>query len=123
MNIREKQLTVPTFMFKETGKTSAGKHNHVLPSPTGPAFNPHLSHDVGFKVKNEKVFPTISKTCLGEKHTKQIHTSLPDKMRTDNFSNSKELIDTVFSLRKSETHGRKSREQIGNLKLFKKSSI
>lgn len=117
------ELIVPNSVFKETGKKSVGKHNNVLPFPTVPRLNPHLSHGVGFKVKNEKVFLTINKHCLGENRTKQIHTSLSDKMLTDNFSNTKELIDTVFSLRKSETHGKKKeecREQIGNLKLFKK---
>lgn len=112
------ELIVPNSVFKETGKKSVGKHNNVLPFPTVPRLNPHLSHGVGFKVKNEKVFLTINKHCLGENRTKQIHTSLSDKMLTDNFSNTKELIDTVFSLRKSETHGKKKRRvQRANWKL------
>lgn len=90
-----------------------------------PAFYWHLPHRVGFKFRNEKVFPSINKPGLGEKHTKQIHTSLSDKMLTDNFSNTEELIDTLFSLRKSKTHGREEecRAQIGNLKLSKNVSV
>lgn len=72
----------------------------------------HTGWDSSFKMR---VFPSINKPGLGEKHTKQIHTSLSDKMLTDNFSNAKELIDTLFSLRKSEAQG--------NLKLSKKVGV
>ena len=55
---------------------------------------------MGSRFKNEKVFPSINKPGLGERHGKQIHTSLSDKMFTDNFSSAEELIDTLFPLKK-----------------------
>lgn len=78
---------------------------------------------MGSRFKNEKVFPSINKPGLGERHTKQIHTSLSDKMFTDNFSSAEELIDTLFPLEKYlKLMGVKikHKKQMGNLKLCKK---
>lgn len=47
---------------------------------------------LGLGLKTRK-FPSVNKPGLGERHTKQIHTSLSDKMFIDNFSSAEELID------------------------------
>lgn len=57
-------------MFKEIGKILVGKYNYVLFFFIGLVFNLYFLYDVGFKVKNEKVFFIISKICFGEKYIK-----------------------------------------------------
>lgn len=55
-------------------------------------------------------------------HTDQIHTSLSDKMFTDNFSRDEELIDMLFPLRKTSSirvkKGNRVRKTSGDSETF-----
>ena len=85
-------------MFRETWRNKKAREQiQTLSSLRVSAFCECMGLGLGLKTRK---FHSVNKPGLGERRTKQIHTSLSDKMFIDNFSSAEELIDTRFLLEK-----------------------